>query len=203
MNPVFLSASIPYPREEKPVEAFFLETCDRVAIREAVRALCMVVLPQTKLVFGGHPFISPFVLQVAEALERVSHVVIYQSKFFAAKVPPESRAFDNIVWTEAVEQDRDASLLAMRERMLSEWSYGAGVFIGGMDGVIEEFNAFRKKHTEAAALPIASTGAAALRLWGSVCDMESATGRMLKSEFAYQSLFRRLLPDTHRDLRSV
>lgn len=197
MNPVFMSASIPYPREEKMVEPFFLETCDRVAIREAVRALCMVVLPEAQLVFGGHPFISPFVLQVAEALGQVSHVVIYESKFFAAKAPPESRAFDNIVWTDAVDQDRDASLRAMRERMLSDWPYGAGVFIGGMDGVIEEFDAFRRKHTAAAVLPIASTGAAALRLWDSVCDMESDTGRMLKTEVAYRSLFRRLLPDTH------
>lgn len=196
MNPVFLSASVPYPRSSSYVEPSYLETCDRMAIREAVRALCMVVLPEAKLVFGGHPYISPLVLQIAEGVGRKANVMIFQSRYFAKDAPAESLAFSNIVWTDAVEGNRTASLEVMRTRMLAaECSFGAGVFIGGMEGVEAEFQLFRKLHPNAPALPVASTGAAALRLLGEISDrLEPAVGEALQRDFAYRSLFRRLLP---------
>ncbi len=195
MNPVLLSASVPYPRSDKPVDAFYLESCDRTAIRESVRALCMVVLPETKLIFGGHPFISPLILQVAEGLGRTSNVVIYQSKHFAKVAPAESLAFGNIVWTEAVDADRDASLLAMRHQMITEWDFGAGIFIGGMEGVVEEYELFRTFHPQAPAIPVASTGAAASRLLDQASKyLTRETSEALKSDLAYRALFRRLLP---------
>lgn len=196
MNPVFLSASVPYPRSSGPVEPFYLKTCDRMAIREAVRALCMVVLPEARLVFGGHPYISPMVLQIAEGLGKEANVMIFQSKYFAGDAPAESLAFPNIVWTDAAEGNRAASLEFMRTRMLAaECSFGAGVFIGGMEGVEEEFRLFRRLHPDAPALPVASTGAAALRLLGEVSDSLKFDAReALKNDFAYRSVFRRLLP---------
>ena len=49
IGPVFLSAGVPDPhRDEK-----YFKTGDTGAIRDAVIALLEVVLPGTKLVFGG------------------------------------------------------------------------------------------------------------------------------------------------------
>jgi hypothetical protein len=60
---VFLSASIPLPSRN----ATYFNTADIVAIRDAVRALTIVVIEQkAQLVFGGHPAISPMIrLQIA------------------------------------------------------------------------------------------------------------------------------------------
>lgn len=57
LAPVFLSASIPDPARDKR----YFGTGDTIAIRDAVIALVSVVLPRTKLVFGGHPAITPLV----------------------------------------------------------------------------------------------------------------------------------------------
>ena len=53
----------------------------------------------------------------------------------------------------------------MRNRMLDEYEFAAGVFIGGMEGVEEEYRMFIKKHPHAITLPIASTGAAAKKIY--------------------------------------
>ena len=53
---VFLSASVPLPSRNPK----YFDTADVIAIRDAVRALIMVVVEQQgQLVFGGHPAITP------------------------------------------------------------------------------------------------------------------------------------------------
>ena len=55
---VFLSASVPLPNRD----ASFFQTADVVAIREAIKALVLVLLEKNgDLVFGGHPAITPLV----------------------------------------------------------------------------------------------------------------------------------------------
>jgi hypothetical protein len=58
-----------------------------------------------------------------------------------------------------------ASLREMRRHMLTEWNYTAGVFIGGMEGVEEEYRLLKQLQPQAKLLPIASTGGAALCLF--------------------------------------
>ena len=74
--------------------------------------------------------------------------------------------------------------------MLSEKGYGVGVFIGGMEGVIDEFHMFREMHRQLPVLPIASTGAAAKLIY----DMEPMEKPELVNELTYATLFRRLIP---------
>ncbi len=135
MKPVFLSASVPYPDPDRnPV---YFETADRTAIREAVIGLATVVLPHTELVFGGHPTISPLVRYIADRLDRVDHVVIYQSEFFRDQIPEDSLHFKKLRWTDLEHTLKD-SLLTMRYAMIGEEAthdFGAGVFIGGMEGI--------------------------------------------------------------------
>lgn len=59
MKNIFLSASIPLPeRDEK-----YIGTADIIAIRDAVIALTTVVLPHHRLIWGGHPSITPLIKQ--------------------------------------------------------------------------------------------------------------------------------------------
>ncbi len=57
MRPVFLSASEPYQGRDRE----YLDSRNIGNLREAIRALCAHVLPRGKLVFGGHPAITPLV----------------------------------------------------------------------------------------------------------------------------------------------
>jgi hypothetical protein len=186
LGPVFLSASIPSP-DRHPA---YMTTANLVAIREAVCALTLVVVPTSRLVFGGHPAISPLVHLAADRLGAAGRVFIYQSSFFQNVIPPSSLQFSHLIWTTAG-VDRASSLLRMREQMIASEAFLAGVFIGGMEGVEEEFELFRRHHPQALLLAVASTGAAARILYAREPGCLKDAG--LESDVAYASLFRRLL----------
>lgn len=190
MRPVFLSASLPDPqRHEK-----YYESCDLVAIREATRALAAVVLPRTQLVFGGHPAITPLVRRVASRLKQTKSVRVYQSDYFRNHFPVDNDAFDDLTITDSVPNDRNASLLLMRETMLGGMSDPIGVFVGGMDGVEEEHALFVKIHSKSLALPIASTGAAARIIFDQVrSEFSERDQDELMNNYAYEPMFARLL----------
>jgi hypothetical protein len=183
---VFLSASVPDPRRN----AAYHRTADVIAIRAAVSAFVKVVLGRHRLVWGGHPSITPMIWLIAESLkvDYGREVTLYQSRFFKDDFPAENKRFKNVIYTRAFNKDEDASLVEMRTRMLSEWAFKAGVFIGGMEGVEEEFRLFTTLQPKAIALPVASTGGAALRLFE-----RGAFPTELKSDRTYISLFRQLL----------
>jgi hypothetical protein len=188
-----LSASIPDPRRQPA----YAETADVVAIREAIKALASAALKRGQLVFGGHPAISPLVLIVADVLGAVDRVQIFQSEFFRDQVPPESMAFRDIVWTPQVGADVDASLSAMRHRMIDVSGFEAAFFIGGMEGVEDEFALFRERWPTVPAYPVGSTGAAALRLldrWApSLSFLPADLTADLRDDLVYGDLFERLI----------
>ena len=197
--PVFLSASI--PTEDRSPKYF--KTADLVAIRDAVRGLASTVLASGSLVFGGHPAISPLILVVAQRLRAVKRVRIYQSEVFRSMVLPASVAFPNTVWTGASDSGLEPSLLRMRTEMLRSTRFAAGVFIGGMEGVEQEFELFKRIHPHSPAFPVGSTGAAAARLLSKADEALGAADRAaLRKETAYRSLFRRLLLATQPAKRS-
>jgi hypothetical protein len=212
-DPVFLSASVPY-REPN------MYVADSIAIREAVRALVSVVVPTRRLIFGGHPAISPMVWEDAHSLDAASEVYIYQSRFFAPNVPPRALFFqglDRLIWTPAAPPhapDRTASLALMRDamivrRILDEQrvldpsappefpEYAAGVFIGGMDGVEDEWQLFRNHYPKVPALLVASTKGAALRLLDDASNAalyDPWSRQLLQRDRRYAHVFRQLLP---------
>ena len=187
---IFLSASIPL-QERNPQ---YIETADIIAIRDAVIALTTVVLPSHRLIWGGHPSITPLVYHVMEKLNLniQEHITLYQSMFFEKYFPKDNNKFDNIVLTDIVEGDRERSLLHMRNRMLGESEFVAGIFIGGMEGVEEEYDMFIKKHHNAIILPIASTGAAAKKIYD---ERFTDKNERLVKDYAYMSLFQKYLID--------
>ena len=159
---IFLSAAVPDPRRGPE----YSSTADTVAITAAVSALVHVVLGRRPLIWGGQPAITPMILVVAEAM-RIDYgqwVHLYQSRFFEDEFPEDNAEFANVTFTEAVTGNREASLEAMRVRMFSETSFGSAVFIGGMGGIIDEYELFRRMQPQAMILPVAATGGATLEV---------------------------------------
>lgn len=189
---IFLSASIPLPERD----AQYIETADIIAIRDAVVALAITVLPYHRIVWGGHPSITPLIYYVMQKLDiRIQdHVTLYQSKLFEKYFPEDNNKFSNVVLTDIVENDRDKSLLLMRERMLSDFQFSAAVFIGGMDGIETEYKMFKERYPEALLLPIASTGAATKVVYDNFFPEEMKNERFLK-DYGYMSLFQKYLID--------
>jgi hypothetical protein len=176
---VFLSASFPQgERAHKFPEA------DPFEITAAIVALAKSVFgAKGKLVFGGHPTISPLVLSIGRDFTLFCNeqetpldlplVYIYQSEFFRKDIPKETLQLEKerigeIIWVKSENADREQSLLKMREKMLREPKPIAGVFVGGMDGVYDiqnhqyndEFYLFTKYCKGKPLYPIGKTGGA-------------------------------------------
>jgi hypothetical protein len=187
---IFLSASVPLPTRN---EVYF-RTADVIAIRDAIRALVIVIAQERcELVFGGHPAILPMIrLQLAQLGLPVGRFVsVFVSSFFKSDFPEDLSAFEKTVVVDSVERDRERSLAAMRARML-EGPFRCGVFVGGMEGVEQEFDMFRVRHPTVPAYPLASTGAAAAIIY----DRNAALIQEhpeLRDEVSYLGLMRSLV----------
>ena len=90
-------------------------------------------------------------------------VMLYQSKLFSDFFPEENKRFANVVYVDAIQNDRAKSLDRMRYEMLSG-TFEAAVFIGGMEGVLEEYQMFCNLHPNARTLAVSSPGGAAMKL---------------------------------------
>ena len=161
MSAIFLSASVPVIGRGN-----YYETADPFLIQSAVREFVTVALGRRLIVWGGHPAITPMVWAVCEDLgvNFAKAVVLYQSKFFADIFPEENRRFGNVEYVEAVPADREASLLQMRRAMLGRKDLAAAVFIGGMEGILDEYSLFAEIHPGGKVLAVPSAGGAARQL---------------------------------------
>lgn len=188
---IFLSASVPLPSRD----AKYIETADIIAIRDAVIALTTVVLPHHRIIWGGHPSITPLIYYVMEKLDMniQQHVKLYQSLWFKDIFPPDNNKFENIVFTKK-EDSIPASLKLLREQMFSENEFLAAVFIGGMNGIEDEYKMFREYHPDVILLPVASTGAATKLVYDNLFP-ESLKNTRLEKDYGYMSLFQKFLID--------
>jgi hypothetical protein len=182
---VFLSASVPY-RDlhiyKKPESAY-------LDIEEAVVSLARAVFAEEgRLVFGGHPSISPLVASVAADYYPATFrrgesaeppVSIYQSLCYEGHIPDTTQllremGFAEIIWTPAEDGERfdphltgrqcNQSIFHMRDRMLREKNPAAMVAIGGMDGVEDEAARFQSAENICPLYVFRSTWGAAARL---------------------------------------
>jgi hypothetical protein len=160
---IFLSASVPDPNGAPK----YFRTADPLAIGAAVSGLVYITLGRRLSVWGGHPAITPMIWAAANdiGVDYATWVHLYQSRFFEDDFPAENAHFQNVTYVDAIANDRNASLIEMRQRMLKDYQYQAGVFIGGMKGIEDEFDLFRQLHPTATIVPIASTGGAALLIY--------------------------------------
>lgn len=170
---IFLSASFPKPERD---ERYF-KTATPLEITDAVISVARAVFSRKgKLVFGGHPTISPLILSVGEEFfpffEQENYlpiVYIYQSELFKGVITEYTlrlveKKIGQIKWIPAIDNDREKSLDIMRKRMIEEVTPIAAIFIGGMEGVEDEFRIFVEMYPKNPVYPIGSTGGAAKKL---------------------------------------
>lgn len=169
---VFLSAGVP-----DPAARHFLGEGDSVAISAAVAAVLEVTLGRRRLVWGGHPAITPMVWAFADSMgvDYGEWVLLYQSLRFEDEFPDETALFQNVVFTERVGDEVEPSLAVMRDQMLGENEFESAVFIGGMQGIMEEHRLFAERAPNARIVPVVSTGGAA-RLLGETLNVSPALG---------------------------
>lgn len=162
---VFLSAS--FPSADDRGRRF--EPFDAAAAADAVTAVARAVLMSNgRLVFGAHPTISPLVLLVAAETAGAGSVEVYQSCWFEDVIPVETRTLIEaghgvLHWVDAAET-RPASLAALRQQMLSRPDLIAGVFVGGMEGIRDEFAALGALRDDVVRVPVPGPGGAAREL---------------------------------------
>ena len=162
---VFLSASFPSGEHRSRFEPF-----DPGAIADAVTAVVRAVLvAKGRLLFGGHPSITPLVLMVASELDARGSVDVFQSQFFEDQITRETRALEEAEFGKIHRipkgETREESLQTMREKMLGQdQRLIAGVFIGGMKGVQEEFELFQRFQPRVPRVSLVGPGGAAASL---------------------------------------
>lgn len=160
MGAIFLSASVP---TRPPFDA----DCRPQEIQAAISAVAQVALGRKKLVWGGHPAITPLLWAAAQAVgvEYAVAVELFQSRFFADEdFPMENKHFANVTYTEPVPGDLAKSLKQMRLAMITSTEFDAAVFVGGMEGIRDEYEIFTATWPNATCIPIAQTGGAACQL---------------------------------------
>lgn len=187
---LFLSASVPDRKRDRQ----FSRIADApFHVEQAVISLARAVFCEGgRLVFGGHPSISPLVAIVAGEYRPPNlvegggerpppQVAIYQSEAFRESIPHDSDLLIRLGlaeehWVEAVNGERfvpgkgsgheqcPCSLKAMRTHMIKETDPLAMVCVGGMEGVLLEAEMFSIEQEHRPVFALARTGGAALIL---------------------------------------
>lgn len=218
MKNIFLSASIPLPERD----SLYYDTADIIGIRDAVIALSSLVIGRHRIIWGGHPSITPLINYVIERIiqnridinlletsnseeqketffnklktEISEHVIIYQSLYFKDEFPEDNEQFENIVFTDDT-GDEASSLQLMRNEMLSGKDFAAAVFIGGMKGIEVEYNMFKEQYPYALIIPIASTGAATKIVYDNLLSEDESKNERFLQDYGYTSMLQKYLID--------
>jgi hypothetical protein len=164
-RPVLLSASFPSGDRGDRFKPY-----DPDAVADAVTALvASVFASKGRLVFGGHPTITPLVLRMAADHGAREAVSVYQSEEFRDVITEPTRELERggfgriIVTPSSTELPR--SLALMRVSMMNDNDdIIGGFFVGGMEGVLEEYAILGEVHPGVVRLPLKAPGGAAARL---------------------------------------
>jgi len=161
---IFLSCSVP----DNNNPGFVVEG-NPTRIRAAIMAFVSEFLGNHKIVWGGHPAITPMFWMAAKNadIDYQQWVHLYQSALFSRDFPEENLNFKNVTLVDPVGSDVDKSLSAMRQEMIKSEPFRGGFFIGGMKGIYEELSIFRSRHPQAPCFLFKSPGGAASTLKGS------------------------------------
>jgi SLOG cluster3 family len=197
---IFLGGSIPNPERW---DGYF----DAREITDATAAAARAILTAGGIIVtGAHPTIAPLLLYIAAEFPRnLIHprVLIYQSGLFESVMPKEATRFQNegigsLRITKAAPGDRpmyghwDASLRIMRRRMFSDTYPEAGIFIGGMHSIREEFELLREINPAVLTYSLARPGGESARL---VEFSPGSIRQLLIEGNIYPTLFRKVVED--------
>jgi hypothetical protein len=175
---VFLSASLPY-------RAPWTASAQPAEIQRAIVSIARAVFARGgRLLFGGHPSVSPLIADIAgeyypvDARRTIRPIVTVQSEFFKDRLPEKTwdlytMGWSAIEWTPAG-QDREDSLTILREAMLGMNGWGRAIAkhnelsppvamfaVGGMEGVRDEAAMFLQASTNPSVFLLKTPGACA------------------------------------------
>ena len=161
---VFLSASFPSGQRGEEVRPF-----DASAIADAVTAIVRAVLVNGgKLLFGGHPTITPLVLMIGSELRVQNAVDVFQSQWFRDRITGETWTLARLHVGKIHFTERRGSLeesLAEMRRQMLEFAVPTGaVFVGGMSGILDEYRLVGSIRPGVPRIPVVAPGGAAARL---------------------------------------
>jgi len=161
---VFLSASFPQPgRAENFAHS------DPAALADAVTAIARAVLQrEARLICGGHPTITPLLLYVASEYGWRHQLIVYQSERFRDIVPDETwrlsrDGYGELRFTPTIGEIGE-DLRVMRHEAFTAADYRGAVFIGGMEGIIDEYKLFSELQPGAHRFALSGPGGAAAEL---------------------------------------
>lgn len=203
---IFVSASIPDPRRWRG-------EFDALEITDAVVALARAFLTAGfRLVTAAHPTIAPLLLYVAAEFrfDTRERVAVYQSELFVDVLPPATRRFEaegvgHVILTPAASGDRpepgawNNSLEIMRHRMLIETNPIAACFVGGMEGIQDEYFLFTDHFPERPTYPVGRPGGEARALLDFHDDRPSGLKARLATDGTYPALWRAVIRDLEGD----
>ena len=168
-----VSSCLPaFPRENA---AGRFKPYDPSGIADAVSAFSRAILKSNgRLVFGGHPTITPLVLMISRELRVKDSVIVFQSRWFEDLQIPEVAEIEDeqlgvVKWTRK-ENTRDESLQLMRAEMIESIRYSGALFIGGMEGISDEYDMVKGQDCRTLCIPVAGPGGAASQLPMQDCE---------------------------------
>ena len=171
---IFLSSSLP-SADRNPT--YYINTNPLDIINAIISIVENILKMDGNLIFGGHPTISPLILKVAMKFgsskkheNNPERIQIYQSKYFESIISKYTEELldlrlGEILWTKNIDNNRELSLNQMRVQMLKEHNISAGIFVGGMEGIEEEFNLFKEFYPQNPIYLIGSSGGATKQLY--------------------------------------
>ena len=200
---IMLSASVPSKKRSAKYHLDYAKIPHaQLQIEEAVIGLARNIFQaKGRIIFGGHPSISPLVASVASEfnsdheLEKSTRfteyekpVIIYQSRAYEPVIPQQTinllrSAYAEVNWTDArngeiYDGSMDgnsqckASLEFMRREMMKK-PIDALVCMGGMEGVENEFDLFREIHSDKPIFLMMSTGGASKILADTYAEVDT------------------------------
>ena len=161
---VFLSASFPSGQRGDEVRPF-----DASAIADAVAAVVRAVLVNGgKLLFGGHPTITPLVLMIGSELGVQNAVDVFQSQWFRDRITGETwtlaRLHVGTIHFTPRRGSLEESLAEMRRQMLEFVVPTGAIFVGGMSGILDEYRLVGSIRPGVPRIPVVAPGGAAAQL---------------------------------------
>ena len=171
---VFLSASFP-----EPGRAGNFPISDPAELADALTNVTREILRRGgRVLSGGHPTITPLLQYVCAENQYVDSLIVYQSERFRPAIPDETwrlsaEGWGDLRFTES-SGDRAHDLEIMRTAMLTAEPMAAAVFIGGMEGIVDEHHLVGRLAPGVPRLALKGPGGAAATLEG-VVGIEAST----------------------------
>lgn len=176
MADVLISASYPDDLRRREYESEASPQDIGLALAATVEA---VLARGGRVVFGGHPTVTPVVLHIALLHPGAGKALLFQSRYFEDQLTGEVRRLLNLPELEGVVEqhwvaegpDRQTSIDRLRADMLDH-PLQAAFFIGGMRGVAEELSTLRSRQPRCPAFLFARPG-------GRAADLARQQGELL------------------------